>query len=168
MLHLKVCVFFSFHELMKFIHSSKKFRIKLVPQILHLKFLLFSCTEAICSFKNHFLWKTSIAKVSLEGLFWFMNRRNMFFYFGIFAKLASQFLYLRSLIILWNDATCVFMLLFSAKLASHFFICLLCVQVLVNNDGQMTNTIFLSNWREHSSQNRALKNVKMSLFVFFK
>ena len=122
----KCCIwkfFFSFHELMQFIHSSKKFCIKLVAQILHLKSLLFSFTEALCMFiQNTFLWKTSIAKVSLEGLFWFMNRRNMFFYFGIFAKLASQFLYLRSLIILWNDATYVFMLLFSAKLVSHFFL----------------------------------------------
>ena len=49
-------VFFSFHELMQFIHSSKKFRIKLVAQILHLKSLLFSFTEALCMFiQNTFL-----------------------------------------------------------------------------------------------------------------
>ena len=59
---------------------------------------------------------------------------------------------------MWSDATCVFMLLFSAKLAAYYFIqkglillstdamCfyvvlfwgLLYVKVLVNNDGEMT------------------------------
>ena len=160
-MHLNV-FYFSFHELMQFIHSSKKFHIKLVPQILHLKFLLFSRTT------KHFLWKTSISKVSLEGVFWFMNRRNMFFYFGIFAKLFSITIFVfkkLNYFMKWCNMCFYASLFCKVSITFFLFVYYVCVQILVNNDGQMTNTIFLSNWREHASQNRALK---MSLFVFFK